>query len=460
MERRSRHGLALHGIEPLEPKVLLSTFHVNSAADLLADGVTPAPGSLREAIVQANARPGADDIAFDVPTGTARWTIGVDGPLPAITDALTILGPTQPGNSSAPVVTLDGQGAGDGVDGLVVSTPGVTIRGLAINNFGRNGIAVTGSDVTGTRIEGNYLGVDPADGQAPEGNLGAGITVASGGVTIVGNVIAANAGAGIALSDAPDTVIQGNRIGTDATGRIDLGNGTWGILARDSARLVIGGATVGTGNLISGNGRDGVAVVGPLSTAAVIQGNTIGLAADGTTPLGNTNSGLYVGVGLVFSPLPVGATGATIADNVVSASGDSGIRINGGTGNRIVGNRVGTDATGRLDRGNAHEGVLLEGGVTATTVGGTAEADRNVISGNDLQGIVVANSRTSGNLVIGNLIGLDITGTTALGNGSDGVLIDGARTRPSAASRSGRGTSSRATAGRAWWSPGPGRPGP
>src|SRR5262249_41098629 len=55
--------------------------------------------------------------------------------------------------------------------------------------------------------------------------------------------------------------------------------------------------------------------------------------------------------------------------------------------------------------------------------GGTAPADRNLISGNNFGGIVVANQGTTGNVIQGNFLGTDDTGTQALGNTGPGVRI-------------------------------------
>jgi hypothetical protein len=79
-------------------------------------------GSLRQAILDANATGGADVIAFDIP-GSGVQTIAPASPLPAVTDPLTIDGTTQPGYAGAPLIELDGLGAGQGVTGLDISAP-------------------------------------------------------------------------------------------------------------------------------------------------------------------------------------------------------------------------------------------------------------------------------------------------------------------------------------------------
>lgn len=75
--------------------MLLATYTVTNLFDAGA-------GSLRTAIDEANAAPGADAIAFDV-----VGTIQLASPLPEITDTLAIDGSTAPGFTSLPLVTID-----------------------------------------------------------------------------------------------------------------------------------------------------------------------------------------------------------------------------------------------------------------------------------------------------------------------------------------------------------------
>src|SRR5207247_5057670 len=89
----------------------------------------------------------------------------------------------------------------------------------------------------------------------------------------------------------------GNYIGTDLTGTVDLGNGVNGIaISQGSGGNLIGGTTAGTGNLISGNGDTGIIIVDPGSAGNVIQGNFIGTDVAGTVDLGN-HAGVSIGDG-------------------------------------------------------------------------------------------------------------------------------------------------------------------
>ncbi len=145
------------------------------------------PGSLRQAILDANANPGLDTITFDIP-GTGVQTISPTSPLPSITDPVVIDGYTQPGasqNTNGPglgdnavlLIDLDGSRVGQVVGGLRIDAGASTVRGLAITGFGfgASGSAfLTGAILLhnqgGNVIEGNFLGTD-ATGKTAAGNL-------------------------------------------------------------------------------------------------------------------------------------------------------------------------------------------------------------------------------------------------------------------------------------------------
>ncbi len=115
---------------------------------------------------------------------------------------------------------------------------------------------------------------------------------------------------------------------------------------------------------------------------------------------------------------------ASGAANVISGNTRFGLYLNGGSGNVVLGNKIGTDVNGTAKLGNTNDGVLIDSGATANTIGGTASGAGNVISGNNSVGVYITGSGTSGNVVLGNLIGADINGTANLGNTGDGVLLN------------------------------------
>ncbi len=128
---------------------------------------------------------------------------------------------------------------------------------LALNVISGNdgdGIDV-GGGATSTLIQGNYIGTDQT-GTKPLPNTGDGLSVDdAAGVTIGGtsqsahNVISANTQAGVSISGTAATgvVLWGNRIGTDHTASLPLGNGTFGVVASGTAGVTIGGTATGDG---------------------------------------------------------------------------------------------------------------------------------------------------------------------------------------------------------------------
>jgi parallel beta-helix repeat protein len=131
------------------------------------------------------------------------------------------------------------------------------------------------------------------------------------------------------------------------------------------------------------------------------------------------------GVHLLSDFNRVGGTGAG-ERNVIAGNLNDGVFVDGSTGNAILGNHIGINAAGTAALGNAGNGVEISGGGTSNNVGGTTVAARNVISGNSLAGIWLEGAGTTGNVLLGNYIGLDAAGTTATPNAESGVWMSGA----------------------------------
>ncbi|MCS6805114.1 MAG: right-handed parallel beta-helix repeat-containing protein, partial [Blastocatellia bacterium] len=310
----------------------------------------------------ANANPGADLIVFNITPAGAK-TISPPTKLPTITSPVTIDGTTQPGFSGSPVIELDGAGAGVVSSGLLITAGSSVVRGLVINRFGSNGIVI----------------------EANGGNL-----------------------------------IEGNFIGTNLTGTADLGNSNDGVRIFGVPTNTIGGTTTTARNIISGNNSDGVEINGRASFSNQVQGNFIGTNVTGTARLDNAGHGVRI----------FGATNNTIggttagARNVISGNNEDGVHIFGlsATSNRVQGNFIGTDSSGTARLDNFRDGVfILE--ARNNTIGGTTTSARNVISGNNDNGVRIFTNSASGNLVQGNFIGTDAGGTTDVGNSFRGVII-------------------------------------
>ncbi|MBI3952270.1 MAG: hypothetical protein HY314_17610 [Acidobacteria bacterium] len=383
-------------------------------------------GSLRQAILGANASPGADMINFSV--GSGGKTINLTSALPTITDAVTIDGTTQPGFAGEPIINLNGA-ATSGGDGLSITAGRCAVRGLVINNFRSDGIELTTNG--GNVIEGNFIGTD-LNGTADQGNAQQGVLInGSSGNTIggatpsAGNLISGNDFSGVAIvGGASGNIVQGNFIGTDLTGASDLGNSLDNVFIDGSRNNTVGGTMAGARNIISGSDNFyGVEIFGGGATGNLVQGNYIGTDVTGTADRGNTRDGVLINGG---SANTIGGTAAE-AGNLISGNDFSGVAIAfGATRNLVQGNLIGTDVTGSADRGNNRDGVFIGFGASNNTIGGAATRAGNLISGNNSDGVEIFGSDATMNLVQGNFIGTSATGTTAVGNSFGGVFCNGA----------------------------------
>lgn len=325
-------------------------------------------------------------------------------------DGTTRIGNSQPGVFSGADATGNTIG-GDGVG-----------EGNIISGNGGAGVYLTGTGGANT-VQGNYIGPD-AGGSANVYNGGGGIVISNADSNVIGgstagarNVISGNSAYGIFITDDSDNNdIFGNYVGVNAAGDADLGNGVYGIYVDTfSEGNEIGSGVSGTGNVISGNDEAGIIGSGDNTT---VKGNYIGTNATGTAAIGNTADGVSLG----GDGWIIGGT-ASNDRNVISGNGGSGVRLNSADDTTFAGNYIGTNAAGNADLGNTQFGISLFGASNNNVIGGTTSASRNVISGNDLHGILFFNSGSTGNTISGNYIGVGSGGTTDIGNTGAGVLI-------------------------------------
>src|SRR5262249_29527709 len=137
------------------------------------------------------------------------------------------------GDDAVLMIELDGTSAGASADGLTLTAGGSTVRGLVINRFGGSGIILNRPAAVGHLIEGNFLGTD-ATGTAPLGNGSDGVLLENGatGNTIGGttasarNVISGNTVCNVLIqgTGTDGNRVQGNSIGTNAAGTATLGS--------------------------------------------------------------------------------------------------------------------------------------------------------------------------------------------------------------------------------------------
>ncbi len=290
------------------------------------------------------------------------------------------------------------------------------------------GLQIQDTSASGNLVMGNFIGTD-VNGAAKLDN-GVGVVIGDsatantiGGAVSAGNVLSSNGGDGVYIggSGTSGNVVLGNKIGTDKNGAASLGNGTGLVIEAGATANTIGGTVAAAANVISGNVGTGVSLYNSGTSGNVVLGNLIGTDKNGTANLGN-----FYGVYIDFSATAntIGGT-ASGAGNVISGNYHGGVYLtySGTSGNVVLGNLIGTDVHGTAALGNGGQGVWINDGATANSIGGTAAGAKNLISGNANNGVYIAGSGTSGNVVLGNLIGTDKTGTIGLGNADNGVSI-------------------------------------
>ncbi len=375
------------------------------------------PGSLRQAILDANANPGSDLINFNI--GSGLKTITLASALPAISDPVVIDGTTQPGFSGTPLIEINGTSTGFNVV-LPISAGNTTIRSLILNHFQNGGILI--SDAGGNHIEGCYIGTD-ATGSTGTNSRGGGIAIISSSNNVIGgttanarNVIGSLDG-GISISGfgGNGNQILGNYIGLNAAGNAALPV-FQGIFVGTSNNIV-GGTTAGARNVL-GAGDHGGIVIQPggffATSGNVIQGNYVGTDATGNVALGYISHGIVIFNSSNNNLIGGAAPGA---GNVISGNG-FGFRIEGfsagadgpPTGNIVQGNLIGVGADGSTPVPNRVQGVRLSHALN-TTVGGAAPSAGNVIAFNGpteeigVNGIeLIGDADTTNNSIRGNSI--------------------------------------------------------
>jgi len=394
-----------------------ASFTVNDTGDgadaTPGDGVCATAGAvctLRAAIEETNALPACAPLTINFEIADmVLHTITPASPLPAITNSVMINGYSQLGttmNSDATgwdgvlLIELNGTNAGPSANGLEVTGGNAIIEGLVINRFGGAGIKLSTNN---NSVIGNFIGTDAAGTAALGNHVGVYVDNTSG--NLIGcttpderNVISGNTEEGVEIYGAsPDfnatlNLVQGNFIGTDKTGLVDLGNGASGvkiydgfgnILGVDSRFLVILGnrkddarANAGVasleqgGNVISGNGSHGIEIatgdctMTPTQPGNIVQGNFIGTDSGGTLDLSNDGAG----VAIYDAPNNIiGDDGSTppIEDNRFAGGAAPSFQTSSPLGN-VIANNGGT-------------GVLVE-----ETLDGANRATGNSIRGNSI----------------------------------------------------------------------------
>ena len=332
-----------------------ATFTVTNTSD-------SGPGSLRQAITDANASAGLDTIAFNVSgagcDGGGICTISPATVLPDIVSPVLVDGYTQPGSS--PNTNVQGalntvlkivisSAAAPGQNGLVLSTAsdGSTIRGLVINGGFNDSVLSFAS--SGNKVTGCFIGTNAA--------------------------------------------------GTSLPASLNV----WGPQSVYSNDFHVGGPAPGDRNLLTGNSQS--SVFSQQGSNPLVQGNLVGTDISGATLLdtSHTNTGIDV----------QGQTpGALIRDNVV-AGGNRGMFLGDSNdtmlGMTVLHNWVGTDVTGTVDLGAAEEAIFVQG--RNVQIGGIGAGEGNVIAFSHGPGLLINYSTI-------NVVSDSIRGNSIYGNGS------------------------------------------
>ena len=306
------------------------------------------------------------------------------------------------GTDSTGAVALGNGSAGITITNSYANTIGGTTAGARniVSGNVREGIFITavGAPALPAQVQvlGNYVGTD-VTGTKAVGNGLSGVSLLNAvGVTIggtttgAGNLISGNGNGtmpGVAIAGGSQrNLVEGNLIGSTATGGSLSPSNSIGIALNDSGRETIGGTAPGAGNTIAFNTSSGIfifATAGRAATGTVIEGNTI--VANGT-----------FGVRLQAAGDTVGGTTAG-ARNLISSNATGGVAIQGSssTGNLVEGNYIGTDVTGTIAVGNgaSSSGVAMSNGASGNTIGGTVSGSGNLISGNAAAGVSISGAR-------------------------------------------------------------------
>jgi hypothetical protein len=409
------------------PAVITTTaLEIFDVTNINDDGV----GSLRQAIRDANSNPGTDSIRFNISSGSK--TINLVSSLPEVTDSVVIDGTTQQGYIDTPIIKLredngfsmlkvtagntvvrginfcttstnyciEVEGAGNNRfesnvitnattvgfagTGIAIRSSDNTIGGTSRNagnaferRFEGSAIFISGAIASNNHILGNGFGnisndCQPGGATASFPGSGVGITGASN--TVVGGVEPGTRNTfstdiiNISASRTAGTLVQGNYIGTDASGTQKSGSAE-GIRLTNTLGTTVGGTVSFARNLISGSQYQGVGVQGPKDGFGdnQIQGNYIGTDVSGTKAVGNF-TGVLINEArgtLVGGDIPEarniisGNTYGIVFGQVLPTYIFVGDFTTGGTDFLVQGNYIGTDFTGNSPLGNQGDGISV-----------------------------------------------------------------------------------------------------
>jgi hypothetical protein len=438
MSARARHTFRPL-LEILESRCLPSTFTVKNLNDA---GL----GSLRQAVLDANAHAGADTVVF---RPGLEGTIRLTGGQITVSDPLTLLGP------GAARVALDGNGKdrifqvddGTGAE-IKVKIQGLELRhgqtkagGGAINSLEnltlvKTVISGNAALAGGGIAAGGILTIRQCTISGNTAAVGGGVFLGGAALTVVQSTISGNTagmnGGGL-LQEAGTvairhSVISGNHAGTD-------GGGFW--VNDQVTDLTVADSTI-SGNRAGGQGG-GLFTLATASTLTHTQvsDNTAvssggGLLAQGVTVVdrctisGNTSQSGRGG-GIRQGPGALTLTDSTVSGNHADQSQGGGVCLVDADPSRVVGCTITSNSAGAgggvwsENNGLVVEGSVISGNTALTGDGGgigkTSSAllkDTSTVSGNHAD-----YGRGGGISFVGGAAGSTITACTLSGNTAD-----------------------------------------
>lgn len=308
---------------------------------------------------------GADDVVIGGTTNAARNLFGG-----CSQDAINLRGAADRAIIQGNLIGTDAAGTSTlpmpqgvvvraGSDALIGGTSAGARNVIAGHTI--EGVRISGASSTGNLVQGNYIGVDVTGAAALPNFHGARILAGSTGNVIggtvagAGNVLSGNTGLAVWIlgSGTSSNRVEGNLIGTDATGVASVPNGTSSppdvaalSISTSASSNTVGGAIDEARNVISGNAGDAIQLVSGASSNT-IQGNYIGLDVNGAA-LANGRHGV-----VLFDAAGTPVPDNVIRDNVISNHPLNGVAVDGvGTGTEILDNLLGTDPSGTTAMGN------------------------------------------------------------------------------------------------------------
>jgi parallel beta-helix repeat protein len=312
------------------------------------------PGSLRQAIIDANGSPNVNRIEFAIGGSCGPRVITLATALPDITGPVVIDGYTQPGASrntqavgsnAARCIILDGSnanGAPSTVAAVVVDTgsdAAVTIDGLAFGGFSL--YAVNFIDGEGHSVRGSQFG----------GTVGSLTLVPNVNGLQIGDVTGAEIGLRFNRND-PSATYGARNVFADSTdgGIVVSASATGTVIGDNYIGIGPNGSNAGTGN------RDGIRVLG-LSTeirGAVISNNDRhGIFITSASASGTEASENRIGVPIIC-----------VLDCSGYGNGEDGVRIDGGAArNRVFGNTVAYNGDDGIVITNSIHNTLYENAI-------------------------------------------------------------------------------------------------